>query len=286
MNLRFVTLIVGVLAMAPAAYALDVPQQASSDPRVRLVNYNEDDVVALYARPTMATHLVFAPGEEILDIATGFSAGWEFKNRRNNLYFKARSAQATGEVAGLIPPAPGKWDTNLLVTTNQRVYSFALNLVGDRDPRSAYRVTFRYPAVEAAARQAAEAAQTARVRLDAAPPVRNASYTMRVGKRSKAIEPATIYDDGRFTYIQFPANREFPSVFLVSSDKDRTETLVNSHVEGGNLVVQQLAPEIVLRLGKQVVHIYNKGYDANGVEGPGSTTVQGVERVIKQETFE
>lgn len=273
-----------VLLFAPyTTFALDVPRQASADSRVRIVNYNEDDVVALYAKRTTASHIVFAPGEEILDIASGFSAGWEFKARRNHLYFKPRSAQATGEVAGLIPPAPGKWDTNLLVTTNFRVYTFQLALVGDNDTRNAYRVSFRYPASDAAAVADAREAAEMTNRLAAAPVVRNERYTMQIGRRSRAITPQRAYDDGRFTYLSFGDNKELPAVFMLSG-QDRTETLVNTHMVDGQLVIQQLAPEFVLRLGRQVVHVFNEAFDAEA-EIPGdtgaATNVQGVDRVLK-----
>ena len=81
-----------MLACAPAA-ALDTPSGTSADARVKYVNYNESDVVAVYAYQGVATHIMFAPGEEVLDIASGFSAGWEFKNRRNNLYLKPKSLE-------------------------------------------------------------------------------------------------------------------------------------------------------------------------------------------------
>lgn len=283
MKLSSLSLFLALLAAPSLCVALDVPRQASADSRVRVVNYNEDDVVALYAKRTMASHIVFAPGEEILDIASGFSAGWEFKARRNHLYFKPRSAQATGDVAALIPPEPGKWDTNLLVTTNARVYTFQLALVADGDARNAYRVTFRYPDAEAAATAVQREAALTAERLQAAPVVRNERYTMQVGRRSKAIAPQRAYDDGRFTYLAFGDNKELPAVFLLSGE-DRTETLVNTHMVDGLLVVQQLAPELVLRLGRQVVHVFNEGYDPEAsipaVNGA-STNVPGVDRVLK-----
>lgn len=276
------SLLLLVLAPLPAL-ALDVPVQASADARIRLVNYNAEDVVGLYAKRGMATHVVFAEGEEILDIASGFGDGWEFQNRRNHLYLKARSARATGETQGMIPPAPGKWDTNLLVTTNLRVYTFQLVLVGQSDDRAAYRVSFRYPADEAAAAAAQAEAELARSRLEARPEIRNTSYTMQIGRRAKAIAPTSAYDDGTFTYLTFPNNREIPAVFLVGDDKDKTETLVNTHFSNDVLVIHRVAPEFVLRLGSQVVSIFNEAYDPDGVPPVNGSTVDGIERVIRQE---
>lgn len=266
-----------------SALALDVPEQSYADARIRYVNFNEDDVVGLYAKRGMATHVVFADGEEILDIASGFGDGWEFKNRRNHLYLKPRSARATGETQGMIPPAPGKWDTNLLVTTNRRVYTFQLFLVGSSDDRAAFRLTFRYPSDVATLKAAATEAQLTRSRLEARPAVRNRSYMMQVGRRSDAIAPTSAYDDGTFTYLTFPNNREIPAVFLVANDKDKTETLVNTHFSNDVLVIHRVAPEFVLRLGSQVVSIFNEAYDVDGIAPISGTTVDGIERVIKQE---
>lgn len=275
-------LLLAVLAPLPAL-ALDVPVRASADARIRYVNYNEDDVVGLYAKQGMAAHVVFAQGEEVLDIASGFGDGWEFKNRRNHLYLKPRSARATGETQGMIPPQPGQWNTNLLVTTNRRVYTFQLVLVGSSDDRAAYRVTFRYPDDDAAAKAAAAEAELARSRLEARAVVRNTSYTMQIGRRSAAIAPTSAYDDGTFTYLTFPNNREIPAVFLVADDKDKTETLVNTHFNNDVLVIHRVAPQFVLRLGPQVVSIFNEAYDADGVAPVGGSTVEGIERVIRQE---
>jgi len=144
-------------------------------------------------------------------------------------------------------------------------------------------VTFRYPADEAARRLAEAEAALTRSRLEATRPVRNIHYTMQIGKRSSAIAPTSAYDDGTFTYLRFPNNREIPAVFLVADDKDRTETLVNTHFSNDVLVIHRVAPELVLRLGSQVVAVFNEAYDQEGIAPEGGTTLDGVERVIRQE---
>lgn len=268
------------------AAAIETPQGTSADARVKYVDYNVNDVVAVYAYQGVATHIVFAPGEEILDIASGFSAGWEALNRRNNIYLKPKSIDQ-GEV-GVLAPVPGRWDTNLVVTTNRRIYSFQLFLIGPRsssaklknDPRMAFRITFRYPKEARAADKAAQEKLFAARRMANPPIPRNSDYSMQIGKRSKAIAPTAAFDDGRFTYLKFPNNREFPAVFLVAADG--SESLVNTHVEDDLLVIQRVAPELVLRLGDQVVSVFNESYDIDGVAPVMGTTVNGVRRVIEQ----
>ncbi|MBD4588067.1 TrbG/VirB9 family P-type conjugative transfer protein, partial [Xanthomonas citri pv. citri] len=78
----------------------------------------------------------------------------------------------------------------------------------------------------------------------------NWHYSMQVGKDSEAIAPSMAYDDGRFTYLRFPNNRDFPTVFLVAGDK--SESIVNANVDPSVpdiLVVHRVAREMVLRLG-------------------------------------
>ena len=105
---------------------------------------------------------------------------------------------------------------------------------------------------------------------------------MQIGDASENIAPTMAYDDGRFVYLKFPNNRDFPSAFLVAADK--TESLVNSHIDPAvpdTLVLQRVSKEMVLRLGNAVVGIYNDSFDPDGVPANQGTTVPGVKRVIK-----
>jgi type IV secretory pathway VirB9-like protein len=98
-------------------------------------------------------------------------------------------------------------------------------------------------------------------------------------KRSRAIAPALAYDDGNFTYLKFPANRDFPAVFLVAPDG--SESLVNTHVEGDVLVVHRVTQKLVLRHGRLVVGVFNEAFDPDGRPPVKGTTVPGVTREIK-----
>lgn len=277
-----------LLALSAQAFAEQVPQGAAGDGRIKSVVYDENNVVAIYSYPGIATHIEFAPGESILDIASGFSDGWEFKDARNNLYLKPRTLppNKTGGVEP-IAPTPGAWDTNVIVTTNVRVYSFELHLIGKRDSgarlarddRMAFRVKFLYPADEAARAQAAADAELARQRMEHRAAVRNTNYTMQIGKRSESIAPTQAYDDGLFTYLKFPNNREIPAVFVV--DESGNESLVNVHVRDDVVVIQRVAKRLSLRLGKQVVAVFNEAFDVDGVPPVNGTTVDGVERIIR-----
>ncbi|MEW1489986.1 P-type conjugative transfer protein VirB9 [Escherichia coli] len=271
-----------------AALAVDVPSSSRYDNRIQYVNYNPGDVVLVRALPGLGARLVFGPDEEILDVASGFSQGWEFSDRRNILYVKPKSIKQ-GENQILSPKA-GDWDTNLMVTTNKRMYDFDLKLMAsagsDGKPvpnqRVAYRVQFLYPGEARAKERAEERKRAAQAKLDVTPPPMNWHYSMQIGDKSEGIAPTMAYDDGRFTYLRFPNNRDFPAAFIVAADK--TESLVNSHIDPNTpdvLVIHRVSPELVLRLGNAVVGVYNESYDPDGLPPTNGTTVPGVQRVIK-----
>lgn len=262
------------------ASAAENPTGSNYDRRIQYINYNDGNVVVVKAVAGLGARIVFSPTEQILDVASGFTQGWQFTDRRNILYVKPKSiASGSGQDAGLLTPEPEQWNTNLMVTTNLRMYDFDLQLLPESNTsQAAYRVEFRYPADEQLAREKAAEKIAADKKLDEEAPPRNWNYTMQVGKKSKAIAPTMAYDDGRFTYLKFPNNRDFPAVFVVSEDKK--ESLVNTHVNNDILVVHRVSNELVLRLGDAVVGIYNESFDADGLPPDNGTTVPNAKRII------
>src|SRR6201999_3989114 len=91
------------------------------------------------------------------------------------------------------------------------------------------------------------AAEIVAARLKAAPAVLNSDYSLAEGSASDEIVPTLVFDDGRFTYLRFPGNREIPAVFHVLGDG--SETLVNTRMEDDLLVVDRVARHLMLRAG-------------------------------------
>ena len=265
------------------AGAVDVPTASRYDNRIQYVDYNPGSVVLVRALPGLGARIVFGANEKILDVASGFSQGWEFNDRRNILYIKPKSIKQGNQI---LIPKPGAWNTNLMVTTDKHMYDFDLALLPGggnsgkplTNQNVAYRIQFRYPSDA----QAAARAQATQAELDKVAPPVNWRYSMQIGDGAENIAPTMAYDDGRFTYLRFPANREFPAAFLVAADK--SESLINSHIDPAApdvLVLHRVAPAFVLRLGSAVVGVYNESYDPNGVPPVHGTTVPGTQRIIK-----
>lgn len=125
----------------------------------------------------------------------------------------------------------------------------------------------------------ASSAQHVSERLQAKPTVVNARYTLAEGAHAQDIVPTLVFDDGRFTYLRFPGNRELPAVFQVLADG--SEALVNTRVEDDLLVVDQVSRRLVLRAGESVVGLWNEAFDIDGVAPHHGTTVPGVYRALK-----
>ena len=119
-------------------------------------------------------------------------------------------------------------------------------------------------------------------RLKAVPEVVNGAYSLAEGSGSADIVPSLVFDDGRFTYLRFPGNRELPAVFHVLGDG--SETLVNTRMEGDLLVVDRVSRRFMLRAGQAVVGIWNDAFDIDGRPPIQGTTVLGVERASRTGT--
>lgn len=278
------------------AFAVDIPRTSKYDDRMQYINYNGNDVTEIRAKDGFVTAISFSDGEEINDIAVGFSGGWDVKDNRNNVYIRPKALQQ-GE-NGFFEPKAGEWDTNLLIVTNKYSYAFDLKLVSDNKDRSAYFMRFAYPTEEQLkrnaeakanaekqrmlAKQKAEQAEAEAVNksLDKFTVPRNWDYTMRVGKDSREIAPKFAYDDGVRTYIGFDTTNSIPSVFYYQGEQEMmSNTSVKKQGNYTVIVVHKTATRFILRSGDQVVGIINYGFGKNPTSQVTTTTNQVIREV-------
>lgn len=252
-------------ALAGASHAAVKPQGSRFDHRIRHVAYNADDVVTIIGHFGFSTAIEFAPGEEVVSVALGDSLAWEVAPRGNFLFVKPRENRPT---------------TNMTVVTNKRAYQFWMDAHSSRSKGHAhdtfFAVRFRYPDEEA--REALEAAerQRAQAALEAPPVASNWNY---YACGSKTLRPTEVFDDGRFTYLRFPAAQEVPAAYIINSDG--TEAMASGVMRGDQLVLQVVAPKIILRKGKAVACLQNRSFNPYGVYTPTSTTSPTVQRVLQ-----
>jgi type IV secretion system protein VirB9 len=280
-------------SMVPLACAVFIAgaHAQQTDPRLREVLYDAHTVVTVPVKKGVVTHVVLDADEAITDVAAGLGADcakpeatWCIAAQAGgrNIFVKAKSTASS--------------PNNVAVVTDRRAHSFRFVVLPDNAaPPPVYRLVVRTPVTRTATAlppdrppavaptvQEPPAPAPASIlpeRLQTAPKVLNSSYAIAEGDASDDIAPTLIFDDGRFTYLRVPGNREVPAVFHVLADG--SETLVNTRMEGDLLVVDRVSRRLMLRAGKAVVGVWNEAFDLDGEPPQLGTTVGGVRRALR-----
>lgn len=251
------------LALPASALALETPRSSGLDHRVRHVNYNAANVIQLDAVIGVATHIVLEPGERYVYHVFGDSQAYAFTYKDNHLFFKPTAEDA---------------NTNLIVVTDRRDYSFRLTYSDNRESPALYKLVIRYPDVEA--RQRNRAARKAAIEQSLqtiGTPVNWQAYT-RSGDAS--IAPVHAWDDGRQTWLQFAPGADIPTVYRVTSDGQ--EVITNYHMaDHRTMVLHRTSALWHLRLGEQVLAIHNEAYGTMPVPAHTGTASPAVKRSVK-----
>ncbi len=222
----------GVVAaiMASQAVAETRPVSLQSDPRIRQYSYDRDTVYRLDLFMRFITAVQFEQGEQVESVQVGDSASWEI-TRLNR-----------GDVLAVKPLIEGA-ATNMTVYTDRRVYTFELRArsarVGSRELN--YRVSFRYPEVEARQRQRAREVAS-----------RPQDFNYLAAGRAE-FSPNGVYDDGVSTYFSFPDGAPRPAIFRV--DAAGREAIVNIRQTPNGAVVDSVSDRWTLRIGDQEICI-------------------------------
>jgi len=221
-----------LVLVVSASWAETTPVPGSADPRVRSVPYQAEEVVRLQGQVGYALEIELEPGEHLLELAAGDTSAIDVGVRANHVLIKPHHA-----VTGM----------NLTLLTDRRVYRFdyhAARNAGEPALQSVvYAVRFTY------------AAPNPSPPVPDTPAPRNSDYWYC---GAPALRPLAAYDDTIHTHLQFAARSELPAAFV--REDDDTESLVNAHVEGDWLVLHRIARHWVLRLGRLVGCIDNRGF--------------------------
>lgn len=269
---------------------------APADPRLREVSYDMNGVVTVHVKRGVVSLIVFGADESITEVASGLGADC----------MKPDAAWCVATQPGsrtlfVKPKSTADADNNLAVVTDKRMHSLRLVVLADGDPSPpVYRLIIKPPLERPVAHaadahpvqlpnlpimpaipRAPSAEQVVAERLRAKPQVLNAEYSLAEGRGSQAIVPSLVFDDGRFTYLRFPGNRDVPVVFQVLGDG--SEAIVNTRMEDDTLVIDRVSQGLMLRAGSAVVGIWNESFDPEGVAPAGGTTVPGVRRTLRSD---
>lgn len=286
-----------VVAFALCLVAAAVAAQAQpADPRLRELQYDPRAVVTVPVKRGVVTHVVLDADEAITEVGAGLGGDC---SKADAAWCVA--AQAGGRHIFVKPKSAADAPNNLAVVTDRRTHAFRFVVLPDTDARQpVYRLVVKaaQPRPTPAPPPAPAKATLLEVqpvvpqpspedliaeRLKATAQVLNTEYSIAEGEASQDIVPALIFDDGRFTYLRFPGNREVPAVFHVLPDG--SETLVNARMEDDLLVVDRVSRLLMLRAGQAVVGVWNEAFDLDGLPPAGGTTVPGVQRLLRAEAM-
>ena len=150
--------------------------------------------------------------------------------------------------------------TNLVITTDRRTYHLALT---STDNIAMAALSWSYPQDELIAFRAAAEQTAAAQAIASGLSVEQLHFGYAISGDSPSWRPLRAFDDGRQTFIEFPASLsvgEAPPLFLV--DAKGTASLVNYRVQGRYYVVDRIFDTAELRLGlkhQEVVRITHLG---------------------------
>ncbi|QRN41561.1 MAG: hypothetical protein GKC53_05460 [Neisseriaceae bacterium] len=291
MNKKYLCLLLTSVFLANYGLSKSIPKGSRFDVRIKSQAYNEQDVTVVKVSLGRVNSLIFAQEEDIESAVSGFNDGWDIQINRNILYLKPILPSNDLGINSEKLLKNNYWNTNLLVKTNKNFYVIDLFALPENAiQESAFVVKFNYPQ-EIARNKKRALALAERERenkeikktLNALQIPRNWNYRTRIASNSKNIAPSFVYDDGTNTYLGFTKEKSIPSVFL---QNDNQEILVNTVIKNYNakyklLVINGTNPAYVLRSGKKVVGILNKGFGKNFSQYQ-NTNSPNVERVLNE----
>jgi type IV secretion system protein VirB9 len=248
------------LFCASLATAETVPLRGIADSRIRTAVYDGNEVYRIHGYVGYEIDLQFEAGEYFVGIGTGDIEGLSFVSQDNHLFIK---------------PKAKKVSTNLTVVTTRRPYQFAYT-ASALDPRDAhgeviFAVRFSYPPSHG---EVVEDGISRMLQQAAAGRAGNFDYGYC---GSAAVKPVAASDDGVHTRLRFAAKAEQPGIFVLNDDG--SESLLNFSMDAGDVVIHRVVRQLIVRRGRLVGRIVNKGFTGSGERLDSGTVSPTVERV-------
>jgi type IV secretion system protein VirB9 len=228
-------------------------RKATQEPRARgFVNavqiypFSDGVLYRLYAAPERVTDIALQPGEAVVSVAAGDTVRWTVGDTTSG-------AGDAKRVHILVKPFADGLSTNLIITTDRRAYHIQLE---STSATAMAALSWTYPQDELLALRRTQAAAEAAAPVASGLAVEQLSFGYRISGDDPPWRPLRAFDDGRQTFIEFPAGigvGEAPPLFVIGASGEAQ--LVNYRVSGRFYVVDRLFDVAELRLGakKQAV---------------------------------
>ncbi len=213
---------------------------------VQVYPYGDGVLYRLFAAPERITDIALQPGEAIVSVAAGDTARWTVGDTTSG-------AGENRRVHILVKPFAAGLSTNLVITTDRRAYHLQLDSTA---ATAMAALSWTYPQDELIAIRRQQASAEAARPVATGLAVERLSFGYAITGDKPAWRPLRAFDDGRQTFIEFPASvgvGEAPPLFVIGDRGDAQ--LVNYRMTGRFYVVDRLFDAAELRLGakKQAV---------------------------------
>lgn len=220
---------------------------------VQIYPYSAGTIYKLITAPERITDIALEQGEMLVSVASGDTVRWVIGDTSSG-------NGATKRTHILVKPSLTGLSTNLLITTDRRAYHLALVSTG-RTALTA--ISWSYPDDALLAMRRANDAARAAEPIAAGIQVGQLHFNYAISGDRPAWRPIRAFDDGRQTYIEFPASiviGDAPPLFLV--DGRGEAQLVNYRHKDRFYIVDRIFDQAELRFGagkQQVVKIARTG---------------------------
>ena len=220
--------------------------------------YAEGALYQIYASPGRVTDIMLQEGEELVSVSAGDTVRWIVGDTTS-------ASGAAQRVHVLVKPIRPSLKTNLVITTNRRIYLLELTATPQTWMAS---VSWNYPQDQLAMlkRQAARAEAAAPVAQGIA--LERLRFRYDISGDKPSWRPLRAFDDGERVYIEFPqgiAQGELPPLFVVGSAA--SGELVNYRYRAPYYIVDRLFGAAELRLGGDKAQVVRIGRNDVGPKG-------------------
>ncbi|TPG21754.1 P-type conjugative transfer protein TrbG [Sphingomonas koreensis] len=216
------------------------PDRSGFADAVQVYPYAEGLIYHVITAPERVTDIALEPGETLGSVASGDTARWVIGDTTSGLGGDKRTHV-------LVKPISSELSTNLVITTDRRSYHLALT---SNAATAMAAISWTYPADALLAIKQAAASVEAAAPIASGLDIDQLHFDYAISGDKPAWRPLRAFDDGRQTFIEFPATLavgEAPPLFLVDA-KDQAQ-LVNYRLRGRYYVVDRMFDAAELRLG-------------------------------------
>lgn len=222
--------------------ALQEPTRLGFINAAQVYPWSEGAIYRLFTAPGLVSDIALQPGEGLTSVAAGDTTRWVIGDT------------SSGSGAGkrthiLVKPIASGLRTNLVVTTDRRVYLLALE--SNAGPGMA-ALSWTYPQDELLALKAAQDAAAAAMPVAVGLAIDRLNFNYRIDGDRMAWAPVRAFDDGTRTFIEFPAgigSGDIPPLFVIGASGGAE--LVNYRLSGRYYVVDRLFSQAELRMGEK-----------------------------------